>query len=181
MGINPAQGQYGDDCLTCFPAGETPLYFKIFITGLMTGDLWLPTMGLPPNGYHDLLQSDILPCRWYDVNATYPDILYRAGPTWSEVRVRTVGGHVAFVAGPLAVCKRSFSNLYDSPVGNTFWGGTAHLSTPYLMKKAIERITPLADPSPKLELFGVSDPVCVIRYAGKRDATNVSILLDGPP
>jgi len=180
MGIIPVPNEWGNNCSACFPVGETPKRLKCFFSGIERGDNWLPAAGKPPNGYHDLLQSDGNPCTWNDDPPTWPSITYTVSAVASFLSCRTTMFATAFISNPGSGCKRGFSNNFKTPVGNIFYGGYAAVITPFNMAAMIAKVTPLADPDPRMEFFPISSSQGVLRYAGKRDATNINFLIDIP-
>lgn len=49
------------------------------------------------------------------------------------------------------------------------------------MADLVKSVTPMIDPDPRMECFPMADEKIVIRYAGKRDATNIYIKVDTNP
>lgn len=180
MGIQPQPTEFGNDCLACFSAGETPKWLKCFFAGIERGNNWFPAAGEPPNGYHDLLQKPGSPCTWNDDPPVFPSVTYTISGANSFLSCRTSIPVTAFISNPAVGCVQGFSNNFSTPVGNIFYGGWGHVITSIQIASIIELVTPLADPNPRMEYFPVSATQAVVRYAGKRDSTLVCMLVDSP-
>lgn len=178
MGIMPDETEFGDDCLACWPAGKTPRYVKLFLAGIQRGDDWVPANGQPPNGYWDLEQSDVDPCNFFNMHEGFPAIAWRPSAFLEQLNVVAEGPASAFWARLQPGCRRWYFPLAQGPEHTHFWGGTAFFSTPQILSDVIESVTPLFDPDPRMECFPMEDEKVAVRYAGKRDATNVMIKLD---
>lgn len=174
----PAHLHYGDDCLDCYHPGKTPLTFKVFFSGIKRGHLWHSGLPVSPNGYWDLRQVPEHPCRWVLDMISPFDIIYRIGAPTNSIAFSfnvTVG---IFRSGFRTGCRTGFTNDYEFPIGNHYYGGSCHVETPAAVADIIKSITPMIDPDPRMELFPIDDEVFVVRYAGKRDATNINIKFD---
>jgi len=178
MGIIPEPIEYGNNCNTCYASGETPLYFKAFFSGMKRGSLWTDDMPGNMNGYYDIIQDPTYNCRWRYNSPSWQRVLYEHTPTYSFVVMTTPGGWVAFEADLTPHCGTWFENRYTSPTGRIYYGGECVIMHPSEMSFHIEKVTPLIDPDPRMELFTLPDSKASIRYAGKRDATRISIVLD---
>lgn len=178
MGIIPIGPQYGDDFLTCWAAGETPLTFKLFLTGVNWGDGYFPGLPPPPNGYHDIHQDPLNPGIWKSPVGVEPIILYTLTGATSDILIRYSAPWSVFVGGDVITCMKSFVNLQNVPHAQLYYGGTVTLLTTKNLSDIIESVTPMIDPDPRMECFSMEDGLIVVRYAGKRDATNVSIKFD---
>jgi len=178
MGIVPEPIEYGASCDTCYAAGETPLYFKAIFSGIQRGSLWESGMPGNMNGYYDIVQDPTYSCRWRWNSPSWQHVLYEHTPTYSFVVMTTPGGWVAFMSDIPTHCGTWFANAYTSPNGRIYYGGECVIMHPSEMAAHIEKVTPLIDPDPRMELFTLPDSKASIRYAGKRDATRISIVLD---
>jgi len=66
-----------------------------------------------------------------------------------------------------------------SPQGSaTGVAGVSKTSCLFSLANIITRVTPLIDPDPRMECFPMDDKHVAVRYAGKRDATNIMIKFD---
>jgi len=178
MGIIPTPDVPGGGCSACWPAAETPTTLKAFFAGIMKGEFWNEGMGEAPNGYHDISQSPFNNCAWFTSGLPLRHCLYHAAPTPSSLYFQLTQGIKYFVSADCPACTSYFTNTRTTWEDNDFYGGFAFVSTPEGMSSMIKKITPLLDPDPRMELFPKSDGEIVVRYAGKRDGTNISIKLD---
>jgi len=178
MGIRPDPIEYGADCDTCYAEGKTPKYFKAFFSGILRGSLWESGMPGNMNGYYDIIQDPAYSCRWKSVPGFWQNVLYWHEPFHSYLTMSLPGGWFAFSADIATHCGRWFANAETDGTGNIYYGGQGVIMTPEDMTKSIESITPLIDPDPRMELFTMPASQYSLRYAGKRDATRISIVLD---
>lgn len=178
MGIMPDPVPNGSNCNVCFPAGSTPQYLKVCFAGIQRGEFWNPTMGPAPNGYHDVKQSAYNPCFWITAGGPINYVSYAASPYPSKLYHQLTMGIKYFVSTNMPICSNHFTNSLNTWAGNDFYGGTGYVITPMSMAAIIEKITPLADPDPRMELFPMAYPYIVVRYAGKRDATLCCLKVD---
>lgn len=181
MGIIPKPPEYGDDCMACFDPGKTPLYLKCFFSGIKTGELWLPVLPPPPNGYWDLEQHIDHPCIWIQSGPPPPTIGYRVGGPTNHISFVFQPGVTAFRSILAPGCQKHFTNDFAIWGGAVYYGGYCYIETSNAIQKQIEAVTPMIDPDPRMECFPMADEHIVIRYAGKRDATNISIKIDTNP
>jgi len=178
MGIIPDPVPEDNSCGDCFASGKTPSTLKVFFGGIQKGQGWNASMGPPPNGYHDIVVSPFGNCQWLTEFGTFPLVTYNAAPFPSRLLFRLSLGIKYFESGGYPACSDHFDNALDTFHGNDFYGGFAYIGTAMKVASEIELVTPLFDPDPRMELFPMADSQIVIRYAGKRDATNISIKLD---
>lgn len=164
--------------MACWAPGETPKYIKVFISGVKRGFLWEEYMGMPPNGYHDMVQNPSYPCQWTEPPGDFQMARYKAAPDNCYFMTGPFLPETAFVSGDYPLCTKHFTNMFTDFDTTRFYGGTAYLTTPAWMQAMIESITPMIDPDPRMELFPMANEQIIIRYAGKRDATNISIKFD---
>lgn len=178
MGIIPTQDEYGDDCAACYSTGKTPNLLKAFVTGIQTGSAWLPEMGPAPNGYHDMYQDVQYPCYFGRVGQPYPCARYKAAAYPSRFWLYFATASLAFLSEARPICFNWFYNSITNPSGNYFYGGRVVIRTPEEIAAIIESYTPMIDPNPRMECFPVDGEKAVIRYAGKKDATNFNMKVD---
>jgi len=178
MGIIPTPSEYGVNCAACWPAGETPKYLKVFFSGIKMGDLWLPEYGSPQNGYFDVKQVSGSPCDWYGDTSSYTRVWYEVTADTSYLKMKTPGTESQFLKTYDEGCVKSFVNSIQDPKWAHFCGGTAYVCEPMTLAAVIASVTPLADPDPRMECFPMDLPHVAIRYAGKKDATNIVIEFD---
>jgi len=178
MGIRPDPIEYGAGCDVCYAEGKTPKYFKAFFTGLLRGSNWNDDFPRNVDGYYDITQLPFASCTWSTGSGIYPSIKYWHTPTHSYLTMSLAGGWDAFLPDLPVLCGKWFTNQMTVPTGNIFYGGQGVIMTPEDMAKSIESITPLIDPDPRMELFTMPASQYSLRYAGKRDATRISIVLN---
>lgn len=177
MGIMPAPIDPGVNCLRCFAPNETPKTLKIFFGDIKTGDLFLPGLPPPPNGYWDISQVALIPCHYefFDADKIYE---YEMQATKTVLGFTWTASAPAFGALPLTLCTRYFTNWINNPVGNVYWGGFGFVCTPEEMQEWIELVTPITGPDPRMELFPAVDDKIVLKFCDKQSATNIKILVD---
>lgn len=124
MGVPPPPDP-GDDCLACWPAGETPEKVYVHFTGIKIGATWVPGLGEPPNQVWTLLQA--APCSWGLVFDPYI-FLYRASPFACRILCQIAPFRDPFLSGPLAICTRFATNTIVAPAGVAFYGGQAFVT-----------------------------------------------------
>ncbi|GAH19075.1 unnamed protein product [marine sediment metagenome] len=146
--------------------------------GIERGDAWEPAFGMPPNGYFDLTNDEVFPCLWSHGAPPWPLIRFILQDGNSTLGCKPDSLRVAFSGSINENCRYQFKNGLEGAAGNAFYGGYGHIITPADMGAIIESVTPMIDPDPRMELFPVDDEVSVLRYAGKRDATNIKIKFD---
>lgn len=189
MGIKPQRTRYGTDCPRCWPAGKTPKYVKCFISGVKTGQDYLPVYGDTPNGYHDLVQHQEYACEFGNVGEGFPYITLSLGVDRTLLRVRNPHLVNSFYELKMQPCADWFTNINREWEDSKFYGGYAHVTVPgeldveehdfYKSLTAIvSSVTPMIDPDPRMECFPMADGKIAVRYAGKRDATNIMIKFD---
>lgn len=189
MGIQPATTIYGDDCLLCFAADRTPLTLKVCISGIERTDFWNPFWGYAPNGYHDMLQDNGEPCRWWKDPYVIPRGWYMHHVGHSHLHWQSSTNEAAFISVSPGPCAVYFENDNLNAPGNGFWKGSAVIvvagtavggndNPPVNLAKIITDVTPMIDPDPRMECFAMPGGMIAVRYAGKRDATNIMIKFD---
>lgn len=189
MGIIPGPTEYGNNCALCFPAGETPKLLKAFFSGIQMGVNWQPVNGPPPNGYYDLHQTFGDPCVWKTTEPDFPFVTLTLANGRSSLKIVAVGVQSAFLSSVFDNCIFHYTNDLLCSLPNTFCGGHAYVTVPgdvtgegdspyHSLSSIITKTTPMIDPDPRMELFPIDDESFVVRYAGKRDATNIKIKFD---
>ena len=178
MGIIPKSTIYGDDCIACFDADETPMYMKAFISGVKRGELWNPVLPMTPNGYWDLEQDLVDPCKWNALKPGWPEIIHGVGPRFNFFIFNYGVGIPVFHSIHGHGCRNKFENDFAGYWNNIYYGGHCFITTADWIRKQIESLTPMIDPNPRMECFTMEGDFIVVRYAGKRDATNISIKID---
>lgn len=177
MGIEPKPITPGNNCLLCFPAGETPDYVKVFFGDIKRGDLWLPSWGMPPNGYWDYNQSLTVPCTFAtNIPGVQGSLHWTA--TGALLLFSVNPGIGVFSGNDPANCQRYFTNTYTNPATSIFYGGFGFVCTPQEMAEWIALATPVTGPDPRMELFPGDNGIIDIRFANKQDGTNFYLQLD---
>lgn len=177
----PQEPDYGNDCLLCHLATFTPRVFGIMISGVETGDTWLPWMGQPPNGLYIVEQDPGNPCQW--INLPGVPLVQRY---WVEVGHSWIAWEFAnfmysFIGDIAIACERFFNNWYATPVGNFFWNGQLQVIPLWDLEWWINKITPVVDPDPLLKLVPRSDGKAVISYIDRWGDTKFKMLVDLNP
>lgn len=177
----PSAPIYGDDCLTCFPAGLTPKHLYIMAGGIDFGDNWLPFMGLPNNGLWFMTQDVVTPCTWQGPAGPlgYARLQFLVGRT--VLLIVTDPPISCYLSDVLSACRRWSDNDYDVPAGNQFYGGHARIFTPTEIQELIESFTPVVDPDPLLRVDPLADERFVISYIDRWGDTKIKMLIDPTP
>ena len=129
MGIRVEPDDYGDDCLTCWPAGKTPKSVFATFSGIQTGDWWRSNYPPPPNGPFKLNQVDGYPCI-FSYFGTIWTVIYSAKTnfppgTQSSLIIDCIplGAASTFAQLLDGTCHYSFENNTTLPAGNFFYEG----------------------------------------------------------
>lgn len=189
MGLMPEPTPIGADCLLCFDAGKTPSSVKCFFGGIERGQNWQVLDGLPPNGYWILFNSPEFPCIWTNTQPAWPIVTFILQDGVSTLGCKPRRFRTAFSGRIFKNCQYHFTNLLQGWPGNAFYGGDGSIAVagtssggggtpPINLAKIITDITPMIDPNPRMECFPMDSIHTNIRYAGKRDATNIMIKVD---
>lgn len=181
MGVKPKPTIFGDDCLTCYPPGETPYELICFLSGVSTGSLWLNTMPPAPNGRHLILQSPTIPCAWHDAPTTTPAIGYFPDfPPSPQIAllVQIDGGKNVFLAWQVTQCARWFENTIVNPIGNFYYGGFAIILTPAEILAAVQLVMAVDPDTVKFEVTPGPDGIVDIRVADTKHRQNLIIQFD---
>jgi len=192
MGIIPRPFEEGYSCPICFDYQKTPKYLKCFISGVQIGNLWEPGMPPPPNGYHDLITQSPLYCQWVIDKPGPYGVVLKLFDTYSRLIAWGAPPDLMFEHTRDERCVFSFTNKWLSPDGRYYYGGYAYVTVPgdikgedssplHPLSSVINSVTPLIDPDPRMECFPIEEGEIVVRYAGKRDATNIAIKFDTNP
>lgn len=174
MGIIPTPTTPGNNCVVCWPPGETPIYLKVFFSGIKKGDNWHGGLPQPPNGYYDYTQIVADPCIYaIPVDVFFGQLRFRAVDT--SLGLLVVPGFPCFAHISPLICPRYLTTDLVFPAGNWYYGGQAFISTPAEMQALIEMAMPVVGPDPRMELFPMEDDKIVIRFANKHENTNMKI------
>lgn len=180
MSFPPSDPVYGNDCLTCYPAGKTPLFMYASFSQIKMGDLWLPAHGSPPNNIYQLTQTVANPCRWELLLGGGRSVRYTVSPGLSMLVFVAGLARTAFYSAPLFNCIRFHDNDFDTPVNTFFWDGVAFVFTPWEIQDKIEEYTIVVDPDPQMNVHPVPGEQVVIQYTDQWGDTNVKMLVDLP-
>lgn len=178
MGIMPSPTEYGNDCALCYAPDKTPKFLKLFFGGMKYGELWNPLLGPAPNGYHDLKQTEVAPCRWTSLPVNDWKITYATLPEQSGVEAFLHLTPFGFLSYIEESCKRYFVNILDGPANSFYWGGWAFICTPDEMEAWLNLVTPTTGPDPRMDIFPGDNGIIDLRFANKQDGTHVYIQLD---
>lgn len=176
--FRPIQFTRGDDCLTCYAAGLTPLHYYVSFVGIMPGDNWIAGDGQPPNGLYDITQAVANPCRWELIVIGGVRVFYTANPANTILQLIYRHPLLAFTSTNLAACSRWHFNDYDVPAGRHFYGGYGIVFTPMEIQAIIETYTPVVDPDPLFRVSPVANEKMVISYIDDWGDTKLNMLVD---
>lgn len=192
MGVIPVPTEYGTDCPICFPLGKTPKYVKCFFSGIQMGEWWHGGLPSPPNGYFDLEADPARYCIWVISKPGPWAIEWKLMDTYSRLVCWTQSVYAFESQRDGVLCASHFGNDNIYPDIEYYYGGSGYITVPGTIKgggvstiiplsSIITKVTPIFDPDPRLECFPVPDEKIVVRYAGKRDGTNIAIKFDTNP
>lgn len=182
MGIKPKPETFGDDCLICYNAGETPYEFNLFLSDLSTGSRWLDTHPPAPNGRHIILQNDHLPCVWHE-GPTTPCAIgwFPSFPPSPQLAllVSIDAGKLVFQDFQDVQCGRYFTNEIVNPVGTFYYGGFAMIATSAELLSAVQAQVTIPEDGTKFEVSVGPGGIVDVRIANEKHRINLIIQLDG--
>jgi len=189
MGIQPKPDPDPDDsCPYCFALGKTPSSLKVIFSGLRAG---LYAGGDDVNflnRYYDVPRLPGEQCKWKTADGVEPHIWVALAVPYAMVSMGWTGRGGIFQSWDLPVCTRWFENQRLWEVSYAC-GGQCYVTNAGIvggtggnpaksLAGMIESVTPMIDPDPRMECFPMPDSEIAVRYAGKRDATNIMIKFD---
>jgi len=176
---------YGDDCLWCFDAGETPkyVYARFLDIGKCPGE-WCEDNPLPPNDrVFKLTQDDMKPCTWVFQDGFW-DVVYHAywpGIAGCALLINYMGDWSSYFRSvfPFGVsCKTFFTNEEECADGTCGVGGYGIVTSKL---EALEVMASL-NIKPAYDLFmemrPLSDGKRVYKFCKLKDAMNIAILFE---
>lgn len=131
MGIRvpPEPLPFGNDCLTCFPSGETPSILYVTFSGIKTGRPWIPALGPPCNGTFQLIQHVSDYCLWhYDGDRwhiEYDAVVGPAPPTQSRLLAFVIPILPSFLQIADGLCVSKFTSDLTDQDNLAYYGGSA--------------------------------------------------------
>jgi len=152
----------------------------VFFSGIRAAQLGPRGTACPYNGYYDVPVREDLTCYWDTGEGSDPRVRVRLAVPSAQVRMGTEAEGGVFQSWDLPSCTRWFENqlIWE----NRYWfKGQAWVGGAMELAAIIESVTPLIDPDPRMECFPIEEEEIVVRYAGKRDATNIAIKFDTNP
>lgn len=108
------------ECLTCYPANQTPQTVYMCVAGMKIGDLWAPPDPPPPNGPVSLQATGA--CWWTCTLGAY-DFAYRIIGPFTTFLIQITGGAVVFNRLHFGLCKLWAANSIIVPAGQECYGG----------------------------------------------------------
>ena len=179
MGIPPEE-EFGNNCIACFPTGQTPKYRYASFSDIQKGDLWASPMLSPPNTTFKLQQG--MSCIWSGfLDGWTVNLAYAFGE--SLLTVDDSGGRYGFESSIVVPCAIGFSNSAISPVGEHYYGGTARITE--VASKMLNSLTEVAElinfdysGEARAEFYPVTDTEWTTRFAEIRESTNIYIQLE---
>lgn len=176
--FRPVQFTRGDDCLTCYGAGATPLHYYVMFVGIEKGDNWILGDGEPPNGLYDITQHPVNPCSWFLVVVGGVRVYYTTEPGQTILQLIYRHPLFAFVSNNPVACSRWHANDLNNPAGVHFWGGFGYVFTPTEAQRLIESVTPVVDPDPLLHVAPMANGIIVVSYTDEWGDTKFKIKVD---
>lgn len=177
----PQEPAYGRDCIRCYAPDLTPESFGVSISGVQRGDLWHPGISLPPNGWYPMTQHPVINCNWQPALPP-PYECFLAFEAGRSTFICQVDGFIfGFANEYLVNCVLFYENMFVTPVGNWFWGGTAQIIPAWEVQEWIEKVTPVIDPDPLLKIVSMPNNRAVVSYIDRWGDTKMKILIDRSP
>lgn len=127
MGIPIDPPIYGDDCLACFAAGETPEYMWLMFSDVLLGDDWQSGDPPAPHG-PKLLQQGGNPCLWFlNDPPFYYQFVINVGPF--HISSSFAGGAAQWFADTWpGGCLYKGDNQLNQPIAHHYYGGSAQVA-----------------------------------------------------
>lgn len=174
MGMIITPTPFGDDCIKCYPPGETPAKFKCFFGGISMGGDWHDGIPYPPDGFYNLYQSDISPCVWYSNDDKWNiSLLWMTGYSLLDCVAKTA--EVAFSNVPNFECVKFFSSIISEPPNKFYYGGYGYITTPEGVAAAVNRIVPVFEDGARFEVTPSAGGLIGIRYANVKHNQNIIV------
>ncbi|MBA7625090.1 hypothetical protein ES703_32511 [subsurface metagenome] len=174
----PSLPIYGDDCLTCFPAGQTPKHFYVMAGSITYGDDWFPFMGPPFNGLWFMTQDLVDPCKWQGPAGPHGFARLRFLVGRTILTIVNDAPLTSYLSDVLVGCVRYSVNDFNIAAGNRFYGGYAYIFTPTEIQELIENFTPVVDPDPLLRVDPLANEELIISYIDEWGDTKIKFKLD---
>ncbi len=131
MGIRVEDPDYGNDCLTCFAPGATPLRINASFGNIKKGSLWEDELPGPPSGSFKLTQNPSHPCQWAYVGEVWSVEYYAVAIPPGEVRAQLLMSLnppfslPVFQGNSSSYCAGSFGAFFTDPEGWAYYSGSA--------------------------------------------------------
>jgi len=102
----------GDDCLACYPAGETPKLLYATVEGVSDCGNY-PGVLCDPNGIWTLTQSPVIPCQWASGSGLFRALYQASTGGISKFRIVEAYFEIKCFYSEGALCATSFTNQTD--------------------------------------------------------------------
>lgn len=183
MGQPTEPFEYGEDCLCCWPEGETPSKVYISFEGLESCDKAPGVIPLPFNGVVAVPQSEEENCNfdrdfdgfhftwasclglrstcrqlWY-YEEMFHDVKHADCKIYFENVLNCIGEHIHAEGGNATIMFHTGTN--DHSIGSL-----------------LNAINMEPDPKTKFEFWPAKEGRIMVRFARKKDATNILILVE---
>jgi len=179
----PDDFELGNDCLTCWAAGETPKYIYANFANIKKGYDWLPWLPEPPNGLFQLEQ--LTPCLWQLSFGIFAiEFSISAGNSITKISSPATIPEDIF-ENSRAACAWFFENDNNWPAGVDFYGGFCQvffrtLSNSPSLQKHCNLLNIKNDENTFADFFPVDADNTVVRIASIPESINIKIKREQP-
>lgn len=176
---------YGNDCLSCFDAGETPefVYIRFGLVAICPGVLD-PNCITPPNGrVFKLAQVPGFPCQYkYDTDPWHVFWNFKVGgQPLSAIQLRDWSDAIYFAATP-ASCLAEGTVIHNDVAGcilhDCVYGGIAVVTWTPQATDILTAINITKGDDLFMELFPLADGKLVYKFCRIAESTNIKILYE---
>ncbi len=183
MGHGTDPSEYGDDCLCCWPPGETPLAAYVSYEGLEGCHPEDPDFPQPKNAAVEVIQDPVHACYWlssvdpylyaWDPCQGVNNGCYQANGVWDTFKGWQVGNCDAYFDN-VNVCGQAFVAAEGGQAAVVF--NTSHID--HSLGSLMAAINMEQGPETKFDFIPASEEKICVRFARKKDATNILILVE---
>lgn len=181
MGTPVKEPEFGNDCIACWDAGETPKFVYVMFDGVLKGDP--PDSVQVPNGHLFKLEQDpASPCHWH---------YQETGPTWKvSVWRSAITGNWFVTLDYWLVGSHFHGSIDDCPAEqaifeNTYWNklirkGYDGVASILWMDEALDLVEALNMPieGTMMEYFLIDELVPVYKFCNVRYGINQCVELE---
>jgi len=179
---NKTEIEYGNDCLTCFPEGETPKYvYARFSNIRICDDPWCVGMPSPPNDRtFKLTQDEASSCKWRFEDDDWQVTWYAVDPPTYGARliINEKPNWFEYFFGftlPGNECETFFDNAAECAEGTCGVGGWGLVTWRLESLLLMSLLNIITDYDLFMEMRPLADGARVYKYCRLKDGTNIAI------